>query len=142
MTEKFEVSVGEFMVGEEAYTLVHIHGSNSFTEKNGNKFIDVAKFWKDNVNMRSDIFHTPPSFMGMLAFNENPVSEIRICGLDVLRDSIPRLKDHYSWNDYISEVKLDRVALLTEVLADMDIIGFPATLYLNDKKQEYWFEVD
>ncbi|AXG66994.1 hypothetical protein HOU08_gp268 [Dickeya phage vB_DsoM_JA29] len=123
MADKIIVTARELKILGSQYTILFM--------KDG-IYIDVEKFWKENCNMRSDLFPPPEYQIGLLAAFGDAIQEIHICPLEKLHSALASIPGgHHGWRDYISNSKLDRMLNIVDSISDLECFGTTGTLYLN-----------
>lgn len=129
MSQKIEVQLTSVNGLGNSYDLLFIDGV---------AHIDVGAFWKDQVDLRTDMF-TPPDFnMAMLVGQGQPVREMRLCSVEALSQAIGGLKNAVMWNNYITYERHARLQSFCEVLNSVEATGWSATLYLDDMSSGHW----
>jgi len=100
-------------------------------------YIDVRKFWEEQVGARTDLF-VPPE--GRMAIHiENGMEELTLATLEDLKQAIHGLRNHTTWWDYVSEEKFERLCMFAQVLSEVEANGEWTKLHLNDETF-VWYE--
>lgn len=128
MIEKHDVRTAQVKFRGEEYSLFFLGYET---------YIDVRKFWDEQVGVRTDLFVPPEGRMGIHV--DNGMEELTLAKVSDLKDAIYALRNHITWWDYVPAEKYNRLCMFAEVLNDVEANGEWTKLHLNDETF-VWYE--
>jgi len=110
---------------------------------NNEKYIDIQAFWKQEINLRDDLFKMPQVKPGIY---QNPTTssfeEVYLAEIEDLYTAISAFDTYYALRDYMNENIYNRLKLFTSALREVDfnVNSKTVDLYISNQETFLSFE--